>query len=264
MTAWIFAVLLFQLATPATRGPYDVVLDVDVLRGAVRPATSSADATGTAIVPPWASGWSSDTERLRTEIRDVARLDRASLVLAERLMLKNKRTGTIRGSDYWVAVRFIRFTTKNADLEIRLVRDQDAEKGFGALPALRVSTETNKTFVVRGGSEAEPLFAAVTMRDPYSLWGGARCLPPQTFQPIRPSYPEPARRTTRGGTIVVKALIDNDGSLVEPFVFRSLQPDLDAAALDTVRNARFRPATIEGKPVPAMVTASFDFYPTIH
>jgi hypothetical protein len=64
----------------------------------------------------------------------VARPDRAPLVLSERLKSKDKRTGTIRGSDYWVAVRFICSTAKKVELEIRLVRDEDAEKGLGTFP----------------------------------------------------------------------------------------------------------------------------------
>jgi TonB family protein len=241
-----------------------MVLDVDVFRGVGGSASTISSATavvGTAILPPWKSGWSGDVERLRTEIRDVERLDRVPLVLRERLS-QEKRTGTIRGSDYWVAVRFLESTTQKTELEVRLVRDEDAETGGGLHHSARVSAELNRTLVVRGGSEDEPLFAALTLKDPLALPRVRGSWPPQPLRPIRPSYPEPARRTTRSGTIMVRALIDSDGSLVEPFVLRSLHPDLDAAALEALRNARFKPATVEGKPVSAMITLGCEFHTT--
>jgi protein TonB len=86
--------------------------------------------------------------------------------------------------------------------------------------------------------------------------------PPQPFEPIRPSYPEPARKTTHPGKIVVKALIDVDGSVVEPFVLESLQADLDAAALEALRRARFHPARVQGKSTATMVSVECTFNPS--
>jgi protein TonB len=57
-------------------------------------------------------------------------------------------------------------------------------------------------------------------------------------------YPELAKASGVGGKLVIKALIDTDGAMVEPFVIESLQRDLDAAALDAVRKWRYRPGDI--------------------
>jgi TonB family protein len=264
VTPWILTALLFQFAAPVVSGPKDLVLNVDVFRGSRSRAvvvSSAASPASTTILSPWASGWSGDAARLSTEIRDVARLDRAALVLRDSLT-QEKRTGTIRGSDYWVAVRFLDSTTRNVELEIRIVPEEGAEKGGGSMPAVRLSAELGKTVVVRGGQENEPLYAALTLKDPLALRWRSRIWLPQPSSPIRPAYPEAARRANPGGTIVIKALIDADGTLVEPFVLQSLHPDLDAVALDAVRNARFRPATLDGNPVAAMMTVSCTFQRT--
>jgi hypothetical protein len=54
MTPWILMALLLQFAAPATKGRYDIVLDVDVYRGAVRTAFATSPATppGRRFSPP--------------------------------------------------------------------------------------------------------------------------------------------------------------------------------------------------------------------
>jgi TonB family protein len=260
MTPWLLPALLLQFATPVVSGPKDYVLNVDVFRGSAAGTVAASSATSpakTTILSPWASGWSDDAARLSTSVRDVQRLDRAQLVLRERLT-QEKNTGTIRGSNYWVAVRFLYTTTRTVELEVRIVPDEGAEKGGGGMP-VHLSAELGKTTVVRAGPENEPLYAALTLKDPLPGKWRSRGWPPQPTSPIRPVYPESARRASPGGTVVVKALVDADGTLVEPFVLTSLHPDLDAAALDAVRNARFRPATLNGTPVAAMLTLSCTF-----
>lgn len=262
MTAAAVLALLFQFATEVRSGPGNLVLQADVFRG-IRESSAGAarSSAGTTILAPWASGWSSDVERLSTEVRDVARLDRAQLVLREQVS-QDKKTATIRGSDYWLAVRFLYATTENVEVEVRLIRDRDAVRGGAVLPAVRVSAQLDRTFVVRSGDDDELLFAAFTLRDPLELLKVRPVWPPQPLEPIRPSYPEPARKTTRVGKIVVKALIEVDGSVVEPFILESLQADLDAAALEALRRARFRPARVQGKSTATMVSVACTFNPS--
>jgi protein TonB len=261
MTAAGFLFLLFQFATEVRSGPGDLVLQADVFRGIGGSRTGGTrPVASTTMLAPWASGWSNDVERLSTELRDVRRLDRARLVLREQVS-QEKKTATIRGSSYWIAVRFLPAASEKVEMEVRLIRDGDAVRGGAALPAVRVSAQLDRPFVVESGDGDELLLAAFTLKDPLELLEARPVWPPQPLEPIRPKYPQPAAKTTRPGRIVVKALVDVDGSVVEPFVLEGLQPDLDAAALEALRRARFRPARVREKPTATMISVACTFQP---
>lgn len=68
-----------------------------------------------------------------------------------------------------------------------------------------------------------------------------------------------AHSPVRGG-VIVEAIIDRQGVVCSAVVLRSVQPDLDAAALAAVRQWRFVPAQLRGQPVQAAynITVHFD------
>jgi TonB family protein len=61
--------------------------------------------------------------------------------------------------------------------------------------------------------------------------------------------------------VILQALVSETGSVVEVRVLRGVKPDLgiDAAALDAVRGATFRPATKDGVPVRTLKTVTVPF-----
>ena len=67
-----------------------------------------------------------------------------------------------------------------------------------------------------------------------------------------PTYPPEARRKGIEGTVMVRALVGSDGSVQELFVVEGV-PELDAAALDAVHKATFRPSVKDGKNSPVWV-----------
>jgi len=76
-------------------------------------------------------------------------------------------------------------------------------------------------------------------------------------------YPPLARRQRVGGVVILRALIDENGSVQEVQVLRGVKPDLglDAAAATAVRSWRFRPATKGGVPVKYWKTITIPFQP---
>lgn len=74
-------------------------------------------------------------------------------------------------------------------------------------------------------------------------------LPPEKLYAPQPRFPEIERRIGRGGLVVVRAVIERDGSVGEVTVLRGASPALDEAAVEAVRTWRFRPATLKNKPV---------------
>lgn len=160
MTSSLTLAVLFALHF-ATPPPPLLRLEVDAFRGARTGNDSeSRSPLATRILTPWAAGWSDDTDLQRTRIRDVAGLEHATLVLSETMPFE-RRSGTIRGAGYWIGVRFPRVGTRDADLEIRIVRDRDVEAGLGAPSAASVrlcstapssSRATAKTSEIRSSS----------------------------------------------------------------------------------------------------------------
>jgi periplasmic protein TonB len=77
-------------------------------------------------------------------------------------------------------------------------------------------------------------------------------------------YPPEARRARATGTVQVRALVEKDGHVGDARVHRSSGfALLDRAACDSVRNALFRPYTLDGVARSALVIVPIDFSLTI-
>ena len=74
-------------------------------------------------------------------------------------------------------------------------------------------------------------------------------------------YPQLARRNNVEGIVVVRALISEDGEVLETQLLRSIAEDvgLNEAALDMVRGGEFEPATLEGVEVRSWKTIPIPF-----
>lgn len=82
--------------------------------------------------------------------------------------------------------------------------------------------------------------------------------PVRVFAPD-PVYPEAARQARVEGVVVLQAVIDTLGRVVNLRVLKGLPSGLSEAATDAVAQWRFKPATLEGRPVAVryLVTVSF-------
>jgi protein TonB len=80
----------------------------------------------------------------------------------------------------------------------------------------------------------------------------------QLLEPIRPEYPMIARLSRAEGTVVVQAVISKSGRIESARVV-SGPPVLQAAALQAVRAARYRPFLLNGLPTEVETTVSITF-----
>jgi TonB family protein len=74
-----------------------------------------------------------------------------------------------------------------------------------------------------------------------------------------PVYDEGARMSNLQGTVMVEAVIDEEGCIQRPRICKSVHPSLDLATLDAVRRWVFRPAELDGKPVKVYYTLTVNF-----
>ena len=81
----------------------------------------------------------------------------------------------------------------------------------------------------------------------------------KTTRTIAPVYTSEAMRAKVQGSVELEAVVGPDGTVERARVTRSLHPDLDAQALSAIRQWRFEPATLDGKPVVTWMRFTMDF-----
>ncbi len=82
--------------------------------------------------------------------------------------------------------------------------------------------------------------------------------PPVKLREVSPVYPEIPRQAKLEGQVVIEAVIGVAGDVVETRVLRST-PLFAEAALAAVRQWKYRPTLINGRPVPVVMTVTVTF-----
>jgi protein TonB len=100
-----------------------------------------------------------------------------------------------------------------------------------------------------GGLEAAP---------PAPVRVGGAIKQPTKIKDARPVYPPIAQSARVQGVVIIEATIGPDGRVQEAHVLRSI-PLLDAAALDAVKQWQYTPTTLNGQPVPVIMTVTVNF-----
>ena len=106
------------------------------------------------------------------------------------------------------------------------------------------------------GSQPGPGFGPGTARS-----GGPGVTTPTIIEQIKPRYTADAMRLRIQGTVLIECVVLPDGSVGDARVMRSLDPrfGLDDEAIAAAKRWRFRPGTLNGKPVPVVVSIELMF-----
>lgn len=83
---------------------------------------------------------------------------------------------------------------------------------------------------------------------------------PEALTKVAPDYPEELKRAGIDGTVIVQALVLEDGTVGETRVQKTI-PRLDDLAVAAVRQWRFKPALSKGAPVAVWVAVPVRFAP---
>jgi len=125
----------------------------------------------------------------------------------------------------------------DADAEIRKEHPELVDKKPGEPPAgSNVSSDHVVQRITKGGDVA---MATAIHRVP-------------------PEYPESARRLGIQGTVRVQAIIDKDGKVIET-KYVSGPRELTQAAIDAVKQWRFRPTLLQGVPIQVVTVFELNF-----
>jgi TonB family protein len=87
---------------------------------------------------------------------------------------------------------------------------------------------------------------------------GGNIASPQKLVDMPPVYPPTARGAGITGVVILEVTIGTDGSVTNPRVLRSI-PQLDAAAVEAVRQWRYEPTLLNGTPVPVIMVVTVRF-----
>jgi TonB family protein len=83
---------------------------------------------------------------------------------------------------------------------------------------------------------------------------------PQLVHQTEPRYTADAMRAKIQGDVVVEAIVMPDGTVGKVRVVESIDPyGLDDEAIKAVKQRSYRPATLNGQPVSALVTPTLTF-----
>lgn len=82
---------------------------------------------------------------------------------------------------------------------------------------------------------------------------------PEKISGEGPQYTEIARKAGLSGVVIVEAIIDEKGHVINARILKGLPLGLDQAALEAVQTWRFKPAKLNRKPVKVYYTLTVNF-----
>lgn len=91
----------------------------------------------------------------------------------------------------------------------------------------------------------------------YHVGGGVAA--PQVIYSVDPEFSDEARRAKYQGICVVSLIVDTQGNPQRVQVIRHLGMGLDEKAIEAVKQYKFKPAMLQGKPVPVEVNIEVNF-----
>jgi TonB family protein len=95
--------------------------------------------------------------------------------------------------------------------------------------------------------------------DEKALRVGGGIAPPMKIRDVRPVYPPEALAAGIEGVVILETKIGADGSVEEARVLKSVDKQIDQAAIDAVRQWKFDPTLMNGQAVPIIMTVAINF-----
>ena len=102
------------------------------------------------------------------------------------------------------------------------------------------------------------LAPAAALAQPMPVRVGDNVKAPERIRYVPPVYPEIAMSARVSGIIVLEAVVAANGSVTDVQVLKSV-PLLDQAAIDAVKEWAYAPTTLNGVPVPIIMTVTVNF-----
>lgn len=218
---------------------------------ATRKVEAQAKARGKAVDP-------AELQRAQDEARKKAQAEQAALVAAERQKIEDER----RLAEEARAAETARAAAEAA----RLAEATPAPPT--PTPVVASATPQPSAPAPAPSAPGTPAATASSPSAPASA-GAALLLdisdpnvtPPSLISQPRIEYPPIARAQRIAGSVVISALVDEQGNVVESRLIRGAAPNsgLNQVALENVKRRKYKPAQANGKPGRAWIAIQIDF-----
>ncbi len=153
---------------------------------------------------------------------------------------------------YVLSVSLRGFRALRQEFELRNARDWDRAITLQIGDVMETIT-VSESRVPPAPSPSQPQFGT-----PIRVGGNIRV--PVKIRDVRPAYPATMRAAGREGVVPIEAIIGKDGTVSSVRVLSAeIHPDFAIAAVDAVRQWRFRPTLLNGVPVEVVMTVSVAF-----
>ncbi len=264
---WLVPLLLAAAAAPGHGADESLLTEYTLLVGRATPEANGGSVVivpGTVVPEPEAERYTASVLEVRDKLKETYRL--GSLEVAEQearaLDVGAPTAMPVPAGDLSVTVTLLGYEGDSVAYRVRF----EESGSLLAEPSVKVRIGGRVIVATRDGSSAPYAFVLLSPRRPGPRAGAAVAAPPlavsrpQAVHTVRPVYPERARRAHEQGEVVLQVGIGPDGSITAVNVLRSAGTDLDAAAVDAVRQWRYEPArTADGRPaaVTTVVTIRF-------
>lgn len=84
--------------------------------------------------------------------------------------------------------------------------------------------------------------------------------PPKTIKRVEPLYPASARMFRVSGIAILECVIDKSGAVRDIYLRRGLPaPTMTYCAMEALRQWKFEPATLDGKPIDVLFNLTFNY-----
>ncbi len=153
---------------------------------------------------------------------------------------------------YVLAVSLPGFRPLRQELNLRATRD------WARAVTLQVG-DVKETITIRE-QRVKPQRRGPQASAPMPVRVGGNIRPPRKLRDVKPLYPASMRDAGLEGVVPLEAIIGVDGGVVSVRVVTAqVHPDLGQAAVDAVRQWRFDPTLLNGRPVEVVMTVAIEF-----
>lgn len=90
---------------------------------------------------------------------------------------------------------------------------------------------------------------------------GGDALAPIRIHKVEAQYTDEARKQHYSGIVIAEIIVNESGRVIEARILKGLPYGLSASAIDAVKQWRFKPGTLLGKPITVLYNVTFSFPP---
>jgi len=112
---------------------------------------------------------------------------------------------------------------------------------------------------IPGGVPGGVVGGVAGMEDEAPIRIGGEVVPPELINKVQPVYPEIARKARVQGVVIVEAIIDKQGNVTDSRILRGLPMGISEAAVAAIGRWKYKPATLNGRPVAVYLTVTVTF-----